>query len=474
MSRAGLGRVRLFHPIFTLGSVALVVGLAGCQTPTPDSTRMMMGCADSVAAVKESPYKNSRKTELLYYMQLATYEHACREYSQSIENFEAAKQIAEKLYGVSVGETATSFLVNDAMRAYKGQNFERALLRIFNAINYSVLEQWENALVEARQIDYLLSKLNREQGGDNVYDEDAFARYLTGMLYQEAGDIDNANVSYLKALEAYRENEANYGVAIPEPLLAAATEVAHAHSRQAVDRVAEYGEVAPRSLPEGAGEVVLIHQVGLVPKKIEDRYVIAWSDGFAYLNKIHTPDNDPQSRRAIDAAATIASSHSITVAFPKYVLRPYSVRDLEVTAPGALSIGTPALVQNVGRIAVKDLDDQKARIYGKTLARAAFYFALLQVIEKEMRDSGESELMIQVVRGAEKMRQIAFEKADIRYWESLPDQIKLIPIVMPAGDHRLNIRRRGEVAGDPASAIDDFSVTVSAGKRTFVSVRTAS
>ena len=36
-----------------------------------------------------------------------------------------------------------------------------------------------------------------------TYNEDAFARYLTGILYESAGDMNNAFIAYRKAYEAY-------------------------------------------------------------------------------------------------------------------------------------------------------------------------------------------------------------------------------------------------------------------------------
>ena len=455
------------------GLIAVLVLLSGCATVEKvNPAALVADCDNAVNEARENPVPRNSNGELLYYMQLATLEHACRDYDSSIRNFEQAKRIDDALYGVSISESATSFLISDTTRAYTGQNFERVMLRLFNAMNYSILDRQESALVEARQTDFLLSQLNRDQGGRNVYDEDAFGRFLTGMLYQEAGDIDNANVSFLLALEAYENNVANYGVRIPQPLLAAAAENARRHSQQAVERVADYGQTEPRSLPAGAGEVVLFYQVGLVPEKIEQRITIAWRDGLPYLNGMQSNDADAKTQQTIDIAATIAATDSLTVAFPKYVRRPYSVRELEIDAPGALSISQPSLLTDIGRIAVKDLEDHIVRIRAKTVARAAFYYASLQLLEKKMRDDGSPEFMIQVAKAAEKVRQIVFERADIRQWDSLPDQIKMISIVLPEGEHTIRIRRAGLVDETAAVPLADLNVTVVDGQRTFASVRT--
>ncbi len=460
--------------VFALGLVA--VGCAGLG-PMRDrgSTNMVRFCDQELERVRASSLQNSKRTKILYFMQLATYENACRDFAASSQNFAIAKQIARDQYGVSISEETTKFLINDASGDYRALNYERAFFRIYNAINYVVQGNLEEALVEARQIDFLLSQLNREQGGKNVYSEDAFARFMTGMLYQENGDVDNANVSYLKALKAYKDSLADYGVPVPVQLLAAAMEVAKKHSPQAVERVSAFGSATPRTLPPGAGEVVVLHQVGLLPEKAEERFTMAYGDGVAYLNKSDSNDLDAQGQRAVDISAMIPASDVITVAFPKFVTRTYGVTDLSVSVDGAISRTRPTLVENVGRIAVKDLDDHKARIYAKTIARAAFYYTLQKLIEKELRDAGKNEFVIQIAVTAEKLRQALFEKADIRQWESLPDKFKMSTIVLPAGQHTLMIRRKGEATLDPSiPALGDIVVTVSEGKRTFVTVRTAS
>ena len=89
-----------------------------------------------------------------------------------------------------------------------------------------------------------------------------------------------------------------------------------------------------------------------------------------------------------------------------------------------------------------------------------------------MRDDGSPDFMIQMAKAAEKVRQIMFERADIRQWDSLPDQIKVISIVLPEGDHTIRIRRAGLVDESATAPLADLNVTVVDGRRTFASVRT--
>jgi hypothetical protein len=465
----------------TKGFAALVmlavtaIGCAGLMPMRdPPSDDMVHFCEKALLRVQGSKFQGNSKTQLLYYMQLGTYQNACGDYAESTQSFEVAKKIATEQYGISVSEEMITFLINDASGDYRALNYEQAFFPIYNLINYAVMGEFEGALVEARQIDFLLSKLSREQGHTSLYREDAFGRYLTGMLHQEAGDIDNANVSYLKALQVYSMYQKDYGVSIPYGLLRSAMEVANQHSPQAVRLVSKYGTAAPRHLPPGAGEVVVIHQLGLVPEKIEERFTMAFGDGLVYLNRIAGNELNSDKQRIQDFAVTIAADDSITVAFPKFVTRDYAFTDLSLTANGVLSRSSSELVENVGRIAWKDLDDHKTRIYAKTVARAAFYYAAVKMIEQKMREEGASDFQIQLVLAAERFRQAVLERADVRQWESLPDQVKISTLVLPAGDHTLKIRRKGGQVPAGVPLLDDVSVRVTEGRRTFVSIRTAS
>lgn len=129
--------------------------------------------------------------------------HLDSQYSPSNLAFESAKQLAEKLFTKSLSKELSTLLVSDNLRPYYGEDFERALLHVFSALNYHLMGDATGALVEARQVDFLLTKLQTDHGHKNIYTEDAFVRYLMGLLYENQGEINDAYISYWKSLEAY-------------------------------------------------------------------------------------------------------------------------------------------------------------------------------------------------------------------------------------------------------------------------------
>ena len=65
------------------------------------------------------------------------------------------------------------------------------------------LGQWQDALVEARRIDHRLNVLSDRTKEKAAYRDDGFARYLSGILYESAGDVNNAFIAYRKAYETF-------------------------------------------------------------------------------------------------------------------------------------------------------------------------------------------------------------------------------------------------------------------------------
>ena len=55
------------------------------------------------------------------------------------------------------------------MRPYYGDDFERAMIHVFNALNYVYLKQLDDALVEARRVDLFLNKLQTDYGHKKYY-----------------------------------------------------------------------------------------------------------------------------------------------------------------------------------------------------------------------------------------------------------------------------------------------------------------
>ncbi|MEK7206326.1 MAG: hypothetical protein AAB134_00385, partial [Pseudomonadota bacterium] len=178
--------------------VVLALGLVGCASYSSSFAVIESDMAaqrfDAALRTLEQQYQPGRN-QVVHLLNKAMLERMKGDYAASNTSFEAAKTRMAELYGVSIREQALSFMVNDATRSYSGEIYEQVLLHLYMALNYLQLGDLINARVEALQVDERLREIT-QKAPENRYTEDALARYLTGMIYEERGEYSDAMISY--------------------------------------------------------------------------------------------------------------------------------------------------------------------------------------------------------------------------------------------------------------------------------------
>jgi hypothetical protein len=459
-------------PALVLGATLGCAGTGGYY-PKLDAL-LAEGAFGTAATFTESNRSQvfGSNSDFLYHLEMGMLHQLAGNYQESNRLFEHAKLLGQRLFTKSLSRGAASFLVNDRVLPYHGENFERALIHVFSALNYAMLGNDDGAAVEARQADFVLSKLQTDYGQKNVYKEDAFARFLSAMLFENRGDWGDAVVAYRQALSAYRGYAKVYGTRRPSSLLPAAMAAALMRGGGATERLRDrWGQEKPRSLPEGFGEVVVLHYNGWIPQKAETFFEISFGRGWAYVGDMQARSEDQaETDTAFAAARSIAASEIIRIAFPTFVERPYQVRRLQVGRAGSSDYREAELVEDLGAIAVKDLKDRIGRIRARAIARAAFKYAASKgachAAEKEM-----SPLAAGFTCAGLEATRIATERADVRSWRTLPDKILMAVTPLPAGAHSLSLRFTGAGGNLITERVVD-GIEVQAGRKTFLAVRT--
>ncbi|MBI4396609.1 MAG: hypothetical protein HY548_05910 [Elusimicrobia bacterium] len=421
---------------------------------------------------KESHY--GKKNAFLYYLDLGMLLHLEGKHVESNAAFEQAKLLSAELFTKSITTEASTFLVSDNMRPYYGEDFERALIHVFSALNYIFLGEGREALVEARQVDFLLTKLQTDFGHKNIYTEDAFIRYLMGLIYEDQGEINDAYVSYWKALEAYDKYRRDYSVSAPKALVQDALRTAKALGFQEEVRQIQkrWGGQITGPQPKDAGEVVVLHYNGLPPRKIDSFFEIGFFQGWGYVNAVR-PEGQEQEQveQAASIARSILADEMIRLAFPKYERSPYQIKKMAVRAEGTFATHEAEVAEDIGAIAVRNLQDRIARIRAKTIARAAVKYALSRKIAVEVQKT-QGEGMAWLTKKILQVANTATELADKRTWQTVPDQIDVARVVLPAGNHNIVLVFEDE-HGNTVATREMSGVSVAAGKRKFLVVRTA-
>ncbi|MFZ3072390.1 MAG: hypothetical protein WA162_04030 [Thermodesulfobacteriota bacterium] len=402
--------------------LALVLAVSGCAAgynkfnETLGNYVRQKNCSAAASHIGESekssiPASNER---LLFFLDAGMAEMLCGRYEESNRFFREAERIAEELWTKSVTREVGSVVLNDYLLPYAGEDFERALINLFSAINYAMLGKTEDALVEIRRLDTLLTGLNNKYDAKNIYKEDAFARYLSGLIYESSGQADDAFIDYNKAVRVYGDYGKHYGTRAPASLKEDFVRLADASGRteEVKQYLADFGRIKPLKQKDvkKLGRAVFIHFNGEAPRKVDDKVMLPTAAG------------------------------PVTLAFPRYVSREPSCGGAEVVFESGVSrlSGNTELAEDVDSIAVKNLDDRKARIVAKELLRVA---AKQVIIHQAAQSMGGSEYQQRAVKGFLNVLASAVAKADTRSWTSLPSEIYLSRTYLEEGTYKVSVKR---------------------------------
>ena len=343
--------------------------------------------------------------------------HFASRYSESNQSLAKAESIMDGLYTKSISKHITSFIINDNTIPYRGENFESALVNLFMALNYVGLGSLEDALVEARKVDNKLNIFNAQYEDDkkNVYREDAFIRFLMGVLYEAEEEINDAYISYSKAKDIYKNDYyRNYGVSSPvfmiENLLTLSQELGFYEEFK--DIQAEYNDILFINPIEkkSLAEILFIHYNGLGPIKVEAFFSVPMPDN--YVAKIAYPEFKKRRYRISKSKIYLENLNNSR----SYIFK---------TEP----------MEDIASIGVMNLKNRTTRIKAKAIVRATAKYLTAKQAHKAARRQG-SEMLELLAKAATQAASWASERADVRHWRFLPAEIRVGRTLIPPGEYK--------------------------------------
>ena len=436
-------RARRANLLFPLATLALL--FSGCASYS-DSFSVIESdmAAQRFGAALETleRQRHPKRDQLLYLLNKAMLERMNGDYAASNRTFEVAKTRMEELRGLSLREQGQSLLINDATRSYAGEEFEQVLVHLYMALNYLQLGERIDARVEALQVDERLREITQRLP-ENRYTEDALARYLTGMIYEELGERSDAMIAYRKAYEAYRRYGQNYSVAVQESLKRdllrlsqqmGLTEELRQYKKEfriehwmSADELAEQGEL-----------IFLLHN-GLAPIRRE--------------HAVTVPD--------------LASGHFVRIAVPYYETRPTPVDGARVTAGGTSA--SAEVAEDIRAIALKDLETKMPAITARALARAVLKAQMAKAARENARQQNQNNAGAAVAAMAVEIAGLVTERADTRSWMTLPSRIHLARLPLPPGTYTVKVDLLGD-DGQIVSTQEYANVDIRRGAKTWLSL----
>ena len=443
------------HRISILRSLIIVfwaLAMASCGSvlkPYPLQINPVIAVVDQEAPEFEKTVKQQigkkihQKDQILYNMELGRLYQLRGEFEKSITHFRQAiaaikvKDTEAKVTAKKGAGQASAVLTNDNAVAYRGYGYERVMLHHFQAMNFLATHHLEEAMVEARRANLEqkialerhareLNKLQNDKektlsekgpharknaseleqslhkglaGKLKAMDalttkvknsfQNSYTFYITALLYQSRGRLDQAYIDYRRALELSNEN--NF---LLRDVLTLAEKLGRDEDYRHYARRLT-GQPVPIATSPDRGEVIFLFENDRLPERKQVKITL------------------PNPKLNLSS-----------VAFPVYPKRLSSPSRLHIQSD-KLS-GETQVLTDLRILAVKNLRERVPAMTTRQIIRLAVKEAGAQEAEKEWGILGKLGMNI---------LNTWTEKADLRSWMSLPDQVELFRCSMPSGTH---------------------------------------
>lgn len=463
-------------------AVPAVLAMSGCATYSAKVADLRPDLAagrfdDALRTVEE---RTGGKDRLLYHLERGLLLHYQDRWQESNADFAAAELLAEDLYTKSISEGALSLLTNDTAISYRARPFELAMVPYYKALNYLLLDQMQDAQVEARRAGLLMSEyVQATLGALREEDRDDFARserdpfllYWSGLVFEGGAQVNDAFVAYRNAAHAYQDLCGLLQVEIPPWL---GTDLQRTASRLGLQGeldalradcpdVFAAADTAPAEPAAAAacGEVVFLLESGFVPQKAQVRFdfpVLAGADDRdAWAWQVAGHAGDPHA-----LAAGRKIEYWVSVAAPELQdAATGPVAGCRLDAGTAGGHASARLCANLARRARITFDAEKAGILFKTVLRGMTkYLAAHQAKQA----GGE------VVGALANLFGAATESADTRSWLTLPREVWIARLSLPPGTYDLRVDLL-DAQGLPSGSQTIAGVQVRSGRWTYLSRR---
>jgi hypothetical protein len=408
-------------------SLCVLFALAGCASYVGSLNQMNRALAshDTKTALAALAPLEGGRDQALYLLDKAMILRMRRDYAESIGAFERAKPLLHYLEATSVTETAAALTLTENLSSYTPPLYERLLLHVYQSLNYLQSSDGDDARVEIRQIDQLLKRLypktDAAPGG-----ADAFARYFAGLVYEDAGAWSDAMIAYRKAYKAYRAA----GRPVPPGLETSLCRFAdYLGLKSQLSRykkqfgISDWPPVVARD-KAADGELVFLFSDGLAPRKV------------AVTQAVEDPHN----------------AHFYSISLP--TLRPLAPPAQAARVKIAGQSVPTVKVENIARNAAHELDANRASLVGKELSRDVARGVVAHQADKKQPGLGALFSLIGT----------AFDRADTRTWNTLPDNIQMTRVRLEPGRYDMTV----SLVGAPSGRRVFDNVVIKPGRITFV------
>ncbi len=378
--------------------------------------------------VKNATKFESGRLQFLYEVNAGLVLAMQGKFKESNAHFEKADLFVEDFQKKAL-EEGSALLLNPNLSTYRGEDHEVLMINYYKALNYLQMQDFENALVEARRMNLRLQALSEKYKSSGKYQRDAFIHLLMGVVYDAAGEYNNAFIAYRNALEIYETDFTRlFRLKAPEQLqqdLVRTADLAGLY-RERDNYIDRFGLKYSRPDARQA-YLVMLWNNGLGPVKDEwgiNFAIIYGADGWVtFVNEDYG-----MSFPFYIGDSNLNGLTWVKVAFPRYVERP----ELFIKAKLVTNRGEEFAFQkaeDINAISFKVLEERMMLEFGKALLRVALKQAAAAQVSKENEGLGAALSLLGSMS----------ESADTRNWQTLPHSIYYTRVPLDEGQQQLKM-----------------------------------
>lgn len=363
--------------------------------------------------------------QLVYLLDYGTALHLAGKYDESIKTLLLADDIAAIKDYHSISKVAASILLSEGMVQYKGDDFEKVFIHVYLALNFLMKNDLDGALVETRRTNEILQKFRDE--AKKKYDQNEFAFYLSGIIWEADKKWDDAYIAYKDAFNQEPSNKVyQEDVYRLSRIASRVEELNFLFKKNKISASDVAKRVGDKPVGKGDSELIFIYQQG--PGAIKKPH-----PNFPRIPKLYPRISESESAKIIIKGL----SSSLT------------------------TNATSKEIYSVAEVATKTLDDQYAGLIAKRAAGiAAKYVAANEVSKKNELLGAITWIGLNLA-----------DQADLRQWSTLPGAFQIARIKLPPGEYEISAQSVDYTGRALEEKMETKKIRIKAQQKTFITWR---
>ena len=399
----------------------------------------------AIPSVRELAKDASAKDELLYLMEAGTIFHTKGDYTTSNKVFKDAEVIADQIQ-TSITKEGLAFMLSDNESNFKGESFERVLIKLYMAINYLMLGDVESSKRYFKKVDFELRDMKTT---DSKYKQNLFARYIDAVVSEQLNSFNDARVSYKNIMDIAPDNKDiladRYVLAVKEKDTRDQSKYAEGQNYiKAYDK-----NLQPIAYNPNLAEVLIINQAGKTATKESKGKLIDEPVIQQALYKAVEVSMRSMDTKGASVTTVMAMISSAENPIPEYKKREEQRSNpIDIYVNGVMLTNTK-VYNDYSETAIANFNENYtslvtrnvASIATKVVAAGIAAYAAGKAAEKQAKDRGGDGagivgLIVGVAAGAIAGAGVsATIKPDLRCWRTLPSNFQIRRIFIEPGTY---------------------------------------